>query len=151
MKKLLALIVLVLPMIATAGPEDHTPGAIYTTAEKVPFYLMELKFDTIDVTDDESTLVLYARYGNLSSNFQVISSSRHNEDVMTYVATKTLFDRSEGGCGSAEKAVATIRARNHVSFGMSPKDIDISVEYTTTVDVCHSRPQTQVIQYKLTE
>lgn len=150
MKKLFALIVLVLPMIATAGPEDHTPGAIYITKTPVPYYLMELKFDTIDLVG-ESILVLDGRYSNFTGDFKVIGSSRHNEDVMTYVATKTLFDRVESGCGSAEKAVATIRARNHISFGMSPKDIDISVEYTTTADVCHSRPQTQVLTYELAE
>lgn len=150
MKKLFALIVLVLPMITFAGPEDHIPGASYVTDAKVPYYLMELRFDSIGLSQDESKVVIYARYGNFSGDFTVVSSSRHNEDVVTYVATKEIFSRVDNtGCGSAEKAVATIRARNHVSFGMSPKDIDISIDYMTTPDICHSRPQTQTIQYQL--
>lgn len=150
MKKLFALIVLVLPMIAFAGPEDHVPGAVYTTSAHVPYYLMELRFDSIGLSQDEAHVILYTLYGNFSGDFTVVNSSRHNEDIVTYTATKEIFSRVDStGCGSAEKAVATIRARNHVSFGMSPKDIDISIDYTTTPDICHSRPQTQTIQYQL--
>ncbi len=151
MKKLLALIVLVLPMIASAGPEDHLPGAVYATAANVPYYLKQFQFDSIDLSNDESTVILYARYGNFTGDFKVISSSRHNEDIVTYTAQKELFDRTETGCGNSEKAVATIRARSHISFGMSPKDVEVSVEYTMVNDICHSRPQTQMIQYQLVD
>lgn len=150
MRKLFALIVLVLPMIASAGPEDHIPGAVYTTSAQVPYYLMELRFDSIGLSQDESQVILYARYGNFAGDFKVTNTSRHNEDIVTYTATKEIFSRVDNtGCGSAEKAVATIRARNHVSFGMSAKDVDITIDYMTTPDICHSRPQTQTIQYKL--
>lgn len=149
MRKLFALFA-VLPMIASAGPEDHIPGAAYVTDAKVPYYLMELRFDSIGLSQDESKVIIYARYGNFSGDFVVTETSRHNEDVVTYTATKEIFSRIEStGCGAAEKAVATIRARNHVSFGMSPKDIDISIDYTTTPDICHSHPQTQTLEYKL--
>lgn len=151
MKKLLALIILVLPMIAAAGPEDYNPVALYTAVNPmaVPYYLVTIPVDVVGLSDDEKTVLLEGRYTGFSGDYQVVDSSRHNEDIVTYIAKKEIFNRKQQGCALSEKAVATVRARNHISFGMSARDLEISVEYTSTQDSCHAAPTTQVIQYEL--
>ncbi len=149
MKKFLALIALVLPMMASAGPEDHTPGAVYQATTPVPYYLTELVFDQAQLSQDENTIVLSARYGNFFGDFKVIKASRMNEDKVRVTAQKTILNKWQSGCGDGEVAVATIEAIVHNGYGIDPKDMKISVEYTLTNDTCHSQPQTQVIEYVL--
>lgn len=149
MKKILMLIVLSLPLIAVAGPEDHTPGAIYKTSASVPYYLMSFVFDSAEVSNDGENLVVDARYGNLRGDFKIVSLSRHNEERVNFIAEKVIINKWESGCGKGEFAKITISGEEGLSTGVDVKYLDISVEYTTTNDTCHSQPQTETIKYAL--
>lgn len=151
MKKLIALIALVCPLLANAGPEDYSPGAVYQATSPVPYYLMDLVFDTVHLSDDESKLVFEARYGNFTGEFNVTKSSRKNEDKVRYTAEKVILNKWDSGCGSGELAKAVVDGVSDISTGISAKDLTITVTYITAVDTCHSRPQTQVITYKLAQ
>jgi hypothetical protein len=149
MKKILILISLMFPLIATAGPEDHIPGAEYHATSAVPYYLSSLVFDSIQLSADESHLVLEARYGNLSGEFKVIETVRHNEDKVRFIAEKIIINKWSSDCSTGEMAKVTIEGMNEAGNGMSAKHLKISVEYTTTPDTCHTRPQVQTIHYEL--
>lgn len=151
MKKLFALITLLAPMMAHAGPEDHTPGAVYMATTNAPSELSFLTLDTVRISDDETKMIIEVRYGNFFGEFNVTRASRHNEDRMHYTAEKVLFNKWNSGCGEGENATAVVDAMDEHAFGISPKALDITVTYTYTVDTCHSRPQTQVIKYKLVQ
>lgn len=149
MKKLLVILSLVLSSLSIAGPEDHIPGAVYTTKSKVPYYLMELVFDTAVVTPDLRTLVLDARYGNFFGDFKVTNVIFKTEDDMVITAEKVLFEKWEGACSDAEKAVATVKAVSNITHGIDPKAMQISVEYWSTNDNCHNHGQTETLKYEL--
>ena len=152
MKRLLVLIlVLTLPMIAIAGPEDHTPAAVYKTSANVPYYLMSFVFDTANVSNDGENLELDARYGSLRGQFKIVSSSRHNEERVRFTAEKVFINKWESGCGEGEVAKIIIQGEDHASFGVDVTGLSITVEYTTTNDTCHSRPVTEVLKYELAQ
>lgn len=151
MKKLFAFIAILAPLFAFAGPEDHTPGAVYRSTTATPYYLSQLVFDSAKLSNDEQTITLEARYGNLIGDFKVTNTVRINEDKVSFTAEKVLFTKWESGCGDGETAKAVIQAVNHVANGINAKDMKITVEYATTNDTCHSRPQVQVINYQLAE
>lgn len=152
MKRLLVLIfLLALPMIAIAGPEDHTPGAVYKTSANVPYYLSSFIFDSASISNDGENLVLEARYGNLRGNFKIINSSRHNEDRVNFTAEKIIINKWESGCGEGEFAKITIQGEDHASLGVDATGFSITVEYTTVNDTCHSTPFTEVVKYELAQ
>jgi hypothetical protein len=152
MKKLFILIIsLVLPLIAIAGPEDYTPGAVYISTSPAPYYLSSFTFDSAKISVDSNVLVLEARYGNLIGNFKIISTSRHNEDRVSFTAKKTIINKWESGCGNGEIATVTIKGEENISSGVDVRGLEISVEYTTANDTCHSRAESQVLNYKLAE
>ena len=151
MKKLLVILSLVLSAVSFAGPEDHIPGAVYTTKTPVPHYLMSLVFDTAIVTSDLRTLVLDARYGNFFGNFKVTNVIFKTEDDMVITAEKVLIDKWESGCGDAEKAVATVKAVSNITHGIDPKAMQISVEYWSTNDNCHNHGYTETLKYEISK
>lgn len=150
MKKLLCLILsLALPFAAIAGPEDHVPGAIYTTNSQAPYYLISLVFDTAKLTDDQTQLVIDTAYGNFSGNFPIISTSRHNEENISFTAKKIIINKWESGCGEGEIATITIKGQDNMITGVNIQNFQISVEYTLVNDTCHSSPQTRIFEYSL--
>ncbi len=142
---------LVLPFVAVAGPEDHTPGAVYATKSPVSYYLMSFVFDDAKVSNDGVNLVIEARYGNLRGEFKITSTSRHNEDRVSFTAQKTIINKWESGCGAGEVAVITIKGEDNAALGVYVQGLDISVEYTTTTDTCHVAAVTKTINYKLAQ
>ncbi|QDK37569.1 hypothetical protein [Bdellovibrio sp. NC01] len=153
MKKLVMFALFVIcPLISFAGPEDHTPGAVYIANDTaVPYYLLELKFDTATLSPDHDSLTLEARYGNLFGQFPVTFTSRHNEDRLNFKAEKTLFNRWTATCGFAEKAVAYIAGEE--AYGeVNPKYLEIVVVYTSAQNACAADSvQTKAITYRLNQ
>lgn len=158
MKKIIALLTLsyamaatILPSFALAGPEDHTPGAVYAATSVVPYYLQELVFDSANLSADESTLILTARYGNFGHTLQVIELNPYKDGMLQLTAQKEILNRWSKNCGEGERATATVRAVANAYMVIDPKRLEITVEYSTTTNTCGGAITKQTIHYELAE
>ncbi len=151
MKKLFFVIAALLPAISFAGPEDHIPGAIFKATTPAPLELMQFVFDSAKASQDEQTITLEARYGNLTGEFKVIERHLRREDRVVYTAEKILFAQSSNGCGEAKMAKATIQGVDYAGFGLYLEEMTLKVDYYFTDNVCNTAPQHQVFEYVFTK
>ena len=153
MKKLLVLIAFVLPLSAFAGPEDWKPVATYVADNtQVPYQLLAFNFDAAEINAEGTKLTLSARYGNLATGeYTLTKYSAHNEDKNNFVAEKTIINKWDAGCGAGEIAKVIVSGQEFKSLPIPVEYLTIQVQYTTTVDTCHSRPQTQLINYTVAQ
>lgn len=84
--------------------------------------------------------------GSFPALLKIISTSRHNEDRVRFVATSVLNDVWQSGCGDGFKATLIVKSEFFTGT-IIPSWLDLSVETLTTSDTCHSRPQVQTIKY----
>lgn len=152
MKKILALIALVVvPMSAAfAGPEDWQPAVTYVAnTTQIPYQLLSFRFDYAEISADQTKLVMDARYRDLAAGeYTLTKYAKHTEERNNFVGEKIIMKNWDAGCGAGEIAKVIISGQEE-SLGIYLKGLDIKVEYTTTPDTCHSRPETKVITYSV--
>lgn len=150
MKKFFVLVALLFCSNVFAGPEDHTPGAVYQTSDSsAPYYISQFVFDTLDISGDETELILDARYGNLRGAFKITEVLKYSEDKAIITAEKVVLDKWETGCGSGEHAVLVIQGKSWVGQAPDPSSLKMTLQYKYTNDTCHSRPQVKTFEYHL--
>jgi hypothetical protein len=151
MKKSLFLLLMTLPVLAAAGPEDYVPKATYTATSVVPYYLQTLIFDAATLSDDQQTLKLEARYGNFIGDFPVLKTTRQTEDRAEITAQKIILNKWNANCGEGEFATATVGARSRAIYGIDPRALTITVKYLSTPNTCGGAVTKTLIQYELVE
>ncbi len=153
MKSFLVLFaLLVLPVFAVAGSEDHIHESCYSASVEFSKNIPQtFCFDYAQLDSQKAYLMLSGAFLNLPKSMKVKSFQYETEDKVNFLAEAVLVNIWNSGCGYGEQAVLTIKGSLDITQGeqINPKALEISVEHIVTSDTCHSYPQTDKYLYQL--
>lgn len=90
--------------------------------------------------------------GNFSGSYPVVTRSVLDPLYVWIVARKNMLNHNDGTCDFSESADLILKAQAPIQGGeLYTDEVNLSVDYTSRVDHCHSRPVQQLLSYELEE
>lgn len=154
MKSILATALIVCSLNAFAGPEDHI--SVQTCYKLKSTYITNaiperICLEEISVNSPETTQASLNIYSYFNQSYfegmALTYIARRNENGFSFRAANVLVETFESGCGSAEKVTLQIYGQLDNDGVGQPEYVDVSVKHETQNDTCHSKLQTEILEY----
>jgi hypothetical protein len=107
--------------------------------------------DSVLLVGLNTSLVTFGSNSNVPAHLDIKSITYSNEDTIHFTAETIILNNRIGTCEESEFATLTLNGTSVIGQNpeIQPKELKLTVDYTSTHDTCHSHPQSQTIHYNL--
>ncbi len=155
MKTMIYLVLMMVSLVAVAGPEDHKQSqkcyflsslqAI--TDDKIPAEIC-LEDVALDPATGKVSIHSYF-FPKMFENLEVDSLIRQTEDRFSFTVSKVLFNSLDSGCDQGESVKLIIGGEADFVGTVNNEVLNITVQHHIIGNTCHSQGYTKIYKYSL--